>query len=326
MTSLHVLVALLAVLSSGLCEEKKFLQRAGTNYNSRVYKSMLTVTNGEQFGSWTWPEMCPENFFAVGFSIRVEPNQYGLDDTSMNGIRLICAQNEDRSFVYSIESHTGYFGDWSQPQYCPGGVLSSFQLRVEPHQGLFGDDTTVNNIKFRCSTNPTLEGYGTTWGEYGYWSADCVDGGICGVESKMEEYQYGLDDSTLNDVRFHCCAFSQQQRGRKNPNYPQSPGVYLCQRLDCAATNQPLSGKDGALKVPAVSFGGSQRHESLAPDCTLTARILLFVLWTLAGNVLKNATLAQDSVQFVNARPRFIKLSTRLRCTERRNGKRRWSL
>lgn len=102
------------------------------------------------------------------------------------------------------------FGEWTQPMYCPSGTLASFQLRVEPHQGLFGDDTAVNNIKFRCSSNPTLEGAGTDWGEYGYWSEECGDGGICGVETKMEEYQYGLDDSTLNDIRFHCCAKSQK--------------------------------------------------------------------------------------------------------------------
>nr|XP_033497361.1 vitelline membrane outer layer protein 1 homolog [Epinephelus lanceolatus] len=210
MASLFTVVAMLAVLSSGLCEEKTFLQRAGAAFNNRAYSSLLTVNNGEQFGNWTWPEMCPDKFFAVGFSLRVEPNQYGADDTALNGIRLICAKDGNRSFLYSIESHTGYFGDWSHPQYCPSGMLTSFQLRVEPHQGLFGDDTAVNNIKFRCSSNPTLEGRGMDWGEYGHWSQECQDGGICGIETKMEEYQYGLDDSTLNDVRFHCCAKPQQ--------------------------------------------------------------------------------------------------------------------
>ncbi|XP_031723377.1 vitelline membrane outer layer protein 1 homolog [Anarrhichthys ocellatus] len=210
MASLFTAVATLAVLSGGLCEEKGFLQRAGEAFSSRQHRSLLTVGNGEKFGNWTWPEMCPDKFFAVGFSLRVEANQYGADDTALNGIRLICAKDENRGFLYSIESHTGYFGDWSQPQYCPSGVLTSFQIRVEPHQGLFGDDTAVNNIKFRCSSNPTLEGPGTDWGEYGLWSQVCHNGGICGIETKMEEYQYGLDDSSLNDVRFHCCAKPQQ--------------------------------------------------------------------------------------------------------------------
>ncbi|KAL6109630.1 uncharacterized protein ACO6RY_12713 [Pungitius sinensis] len=203
--------AALAALPGGRCQEQKvFLQRAGASFSGREYRSLLTVSNGEAFGAWTWPEMCPDNFFAVGFSLRVEPNQYAADDTGLNGIRLICAKQEDRSFLYSVESHTGYFGDWSQAQYCPSGVLTSFQLRVEPHQGLLGDDTAANNIKFRCSSNPTLEGRGAAWGEYGLWSEECAGGGICGIETKVEEYQYGLDDSSLNDVRFHCCARPQQ--------------------------------------------------------------------------------------------------------------------
>ncbi|KAK5613777.1 hypothetical protein CRENBAI_016317 [Crenichthys baileyi] len=205
MASLLSSVLLVAVAYSGYCEEKVFLQRAGKEFNSRQYRSVLTVNNGEKFGNWTWPEICPDNFFAVGFSVRVESKQHGGDDTALNGIRLICSQDESRSFLYYIESHTGYFGEWSHPQYCPSGVLTSFQIRVEPHRGLLGDDTAVNNIKFRCSSNPMLEAAGMDWGEYGFWSENCTNGGICGIETKMEDYQWGLDDSTLNDVRLFCC-------------------------------------------------------------------------------------------------------------------------
>jgi len=49
------------------------------------------------------------------------------------------------------------------------------------------------------------------WGDYGLWSPVCPQGGgICGIESKVEEYQSGLDDSSLNDVRFFCCDRRQQ--------------------------------------------------------------------------------------------------------------------
>lgn len=72
MARLFAAAALLALLSAGLCGEKVFLQRAGTAFNSRPYKSILNVTNGEKFGDWTWPEMCPETFYAVGFSLRVK--------------------------------------------------------------------------------------------------------------------------------------------------------------------------------------------------------------------------------------------------------------
>lgn len=72
MARLVTAAALLALLSAGRCGEKLFLQRAGTAFNSRPYKSVLNVTNGEKFGDWTWPEMCPESFYAVGFSLRVK--------------------------------------------------------------------------------------------------------------------------------------------------------------------------------------------------------------------------------------------------------------
>ncbi|KAM4581618.1 vitelline membrane outer layer protein 1 homolog [Odontesthes bonariensis] len=205
MAILLAAVAMLAVLSCGFCEEKVVLQRAGKDFNSRQYRSVLTVSNGERFGDWTWPEMCPEGFFAIGFSVRVEPMQYLGDDTALNGIRLVCSKYGERNFLYYVESHTGHTGEWSHPQYCPEGVLTSFQLRVEPHQGMFGDDSAVNNIKFRCSSNPIIEAPGLSFGDYGNWSEDCVNGAICGIETKVEDYQYGLDDSALNDVRLYCC-------------------------------------------------------------------------------------------------------------------------
>ncbi|KAI5611947.1 vitelline membrane outer layer protein 1 [Silurus asotus] len=205
------LLCLLTLASSTEVEvdDQPRVIRAGVNFASRNYTSILTVPNGEKFGIWMWSEMCPVNFYATGFSLRVEPNQYGNDDTALNGIRLFCVQNNDRRFVYSVESHTGHFGEWTDPQWCPTGTLSSFQLRVEPHLGIFGDDTTANNIRFRCSSNPMVEGRGMSWGEYGDWSDVCHNGGICGIQTKMELYQGALDDSSLNNVRFHCCTNNQ---------------------------------------------------------------------------------------------------------------------
>ncbi|MEQ2167334.1 hypothetical protein GOODEAATRI_003101 [Goodea atripinnis] len=97
MASLLSIVVLLSVAYSGFCEEKVFLQRVGKEFNSRQYRYVLTVNNGEKFGDRTWPEICPDNFFAVGFSVRVESKQHGGDDTALNGIRLICFQDESRS-------------------------------------------------------------------------------------------------------------------------------------------------------------------------------------------------------------------------------------
>ncbi|XP_029928074.1 vitelline membrane outer layer protein 1 homolog [Myripristis murdjan] len=210
----YTLLAVLAVFSPGLCE-KTFLQSAGVAFKDRPHTSELTVSYGGQWGNWTWPEMCPDNFFAVGFSVRVEHSQGpDLDDTALNGIRLFCSKDDSRDFMYTVESHTGYYGDWSEPQYCPTGVLTSFQLRVEPYQGPSADDTAANNIKFLCSTDPILEGNGTEWGEYGDWSQGCGKDGICGIDTKMEEYDPNGDNTSLNDVRFYCCAKSEQVRRR----------------------------------------------------------------------------------------------------------------
>uniref|UniRef100_A0A9L0JH58 Vitelline membrane outer layer 1 homolog n=1 Tax=Equus asinus TaxID=9793 RepID=A0A9L0JH58_EQUAS len=37
----------------------------------RGYKSVIEVTNGGPWGHWAWPEMCPDGFFASGFSLKV---------------------------------------------------------------------------------------------------------------------------------------------------------------------------------------------------------------------------------------------------------------
>ncbi|XP_041650069.1 vitelline membrane outer layer protein 1 homolog [Cheilinus undulatus] len=191
MTSLLAVLTLLAVLSGGFCQ-------------NRLYRSVLSVTNGGQWGDWYNVEMCPENYYAIGFSLRVEGGQGDGDDTALNGIRLYCAAENRHGFVHTVESNSGFWGGWTSAQYCDGGVLTAFQLRVEAPVG-GGDDTAANNIRFRCSSNPTLEGQGMGWGDYGGWSETCTNGGICGIKTKVEGRQGGGDDTALNDVRFYCC-------------------------------------------------------------------------------------------------------------------------
>ncbi|XP_053287661.1 vitelline membrane outer layer protein 1-like isoform X1 [Pleuronectes platessa] len=202
MESLLRAVALLAVLSVGLFQRAALMNRRSTT-------SVLTVTNGQRWGTWMLTGMCRDQYFAIGFSTRVEAKQGGGDNTALNGIRLICGKDGKRSLTYTVESHSGFWGEWSNPQYCHTGVLTSFQLRVEGQQGR-GDGTAANNIRFRCSSGHVLEGSGLDWGVYGEWSKNCGHGGICGIETKMEARQGRGDDTTLNDVRFHCCAVPKQ--------------------------------------------------------------------------------------------------------------------
>ena len=68
------------------------------------------------------------------FFLQIESKQ-GLrrDDTSLNGVRLICGSKEgipDGSYAMST---VGPFGDWKGEVRCLyGNVIASFKLQVEP--------------------------------------------------------------------------------------------------------------------------------------------------------------------------------------------------
>ncbi|XP_044306692.1 vitelline membrane outer layer protein 1 homolog [Varanus komodoensis] len=186
----------------------KRIVRANATFANRASYSSISVANGGRWGEWTWTEMCPEGSYATGFSIKVK--EYGggaFDDTALNGIRLFCSTEQTSHIMYTIESKVGDFGHWSGVRWCPrNGVLQSFQLQVEPEQGALYDDTAVNNIKFRCSNGVILEESGGPFGAYSEWSKPCLNGGICGIQTKQEPYQGPVkDDTALNDVRLFCC-------------------------------------------------------------------------------------------------------------------------
>lgn len=40
-------------------------------FESSGRTSVIEVTNGGPWGDWAWPDMCPDGFFASGFSLKV---------------------------------------------------------------------------------------------------------------------------------------------------------------------------------------------------------------------------------------------------------------
>ncbi|XP_051734802.1 vitelline membrane outer layer protein 1-like [Ctenopharyngodon idella] len=174
----------------------------------RHFVSLLTVSNGMEWGSWGQREFCPTRTYAAGFSLMVEERRF-LDNTALNGIRLYCvSQTKDSSESNedtSVQSDVGSWGKWTDIKWCPSGFLTAFQLRVQPSRE-FKDNTAANNIRFNCSQGSLLQGDGTDWGEWGDWSALCQGRGMCGIRTRIEEPQgFFGDDTALNDVRMFCC-------------------------------------------------------------------------------------------------------------------------
>ncbi|KAK2850863.1 hypothetical protein Q5P01_007153 [Channa striata] len=166
----------------------------------------LRVRYSTDWGDWGHADMCPEGFYASGFSIKVERKQGNGDDTALNGVRLYCVNSNNRGGPHTtVESSVGRWGEWTPVKWCSSGYLASFMLRVEPSQGS-GDDTSVNNIKFICSgSGAQLEGDGMEWGSWGTWSNKCPKSAICGLKTRVEAPQGDGDDTALNDVEFFCC-------------------------------------------------------------------------------------------------------------------------
>ncbi|XP_031432759.1 vitelline membrane outer layer protein 1-like [Clupea harengus] len=133
----------------------------------------------------------------------VERRQGIGDDTALNGIRLLCRHIENFALQQTISSFEGRWGSWTPYQDCGSEYLQSFSLRVERPQG-GGDDTAANNIEFRCTNGKLLFGGGMSWGDWGSWSGQCSNG-ICGIMTKVEKPQGGVDDTALNNVQFRCC-------------------------------------------------------------------------------------------------------------------------
>ncbi|KAM7069541.1 vitelline membrane outer layer protein 1 homolog [Molossus nigricans] len=105
----------------------------------------------------------------------------------------------------------GPWGDWAWPEMCPDGFFTSgFSVKVEPPQGIPGDDTAMNGIRLHCSRGKVerdshvVESQSGRWGS---WSEPlwCPHGGFLMAFSLRVEAPNTLGDNTAaNNVRFRC--------------------------------------------------------------------------------------------------------------------------
>ena len=119
--------------------------------------------------------------------------------------------------ISRIESNQQMSGTYNPPGYyctdkvtCPNdGFLTSFMLKVQDYQGIDRDDTTANDLQFRCSNTGMFTALKTNnggpWGTWGCWSDVCSETGICGIETRVDLLESSGDETALNDVRMYCC-------------------------------------------------------------------------------------------------------------------------
>ncbi|XP_066446195.1 vitelline membrane outer layer protein 1 homolog [Eleutherodactylus coqui] len=165
--------------------------------------NIISVSNGDKRGNWGVMEVCDEGTEVRGFQLKVQLCQGPfIDDTSLNGIALLCTKNSSWEAVKIVRSTVGELGSWGPIHWCKSGLLTQFSLSVQS-TGSF-DQTGASNIMFTCSDCSVVEGNGFDWGKYGPWSDRCKKG-IRGIQTRVQDRQgFWTDDVALSDVRFLC--------------------------------------------------------------------------------------------------------------------------
>ncbi|XP_076099030.1 vitelline membrane outer layer protein 1-like isoform X1 [Mytilus galloprovincialis] len=190
--------------------------------NLRKVDKTLTVSNGDAFGAWTTMELCPPESFAIGYDMKIEPDQHSGDDTALNSIKLICG-SKDGHYGSTVTSGEGSWGSWVGSTMCSYSTnqtyLTSFALQVELLQPGDRDDVAATYVKFWCSDLDIKDehkiahppGHGLL-GVYGNQSEKCNPGSaICGLQTNIEAPIFFGDDTALNNVRFFCCPYNNDK-------------------------------------------------------------------------------------------------------------------
>ncbi|XP_069738558.1 vitelline membrane outer layer protein 1 homolog [Phaenicophaeus curvirostris] len=111
---------------------------------------------------------------------------------------------KDAATVTLSVENGGPWGDWGDPVFCPkGSYANGFQLKVEPPQGLFRDDTALNAVRLLCSNGATAT---SSEGPRGTWLSplSCSRGHLSSFRLRVEAPQGLWDDTAANNVDVAC--------------------------------------------------------------------------------------------------------------------------
>uniref|UniRef100_A0A669EDW4 Vitelline membrane outer layer 1 homolog b n=1 Tax=Oreochromis niloticus TaxID=8128 RepID=A0A669EDW4_ORENI len=113
------------------------------------------------------------------------------------------------------------WGNWGSTEMCPvGSYAVGFSIKVETFQGS-GDDTAVNGIRLYCfdpssKRRTTVESAVGSWGD---WTAvkSCASGYLDSFMLRVESFQIGDDDTSVNNIKFTCSGTGAQLVGDGMP-------------------------------------------------------------------------------------------------------------
>lgn len=149
---------------------------AGEAWGAQNHMAAMEVPNGGPWGTWAWPERCPEGTFGTGFSIKV--TALPKAGAQQGGIPRACPGPEGSFLGLSPcperlrppssrcrreggrEGGDGALRESSGCAAASGGdplppgsssPTSPPAVKVEPYQGLLKDDTALNGIRLHCT-------------------------------------------------------------------------------------------------------------------------------------------------------------------------------
>jgi hypothetical protein len=161
------------------------------------------------FGLETPAVYCAPGSYVTGFSQRVEADQGDdddEDDTGLNAVALYCADKSE-SASQRLSAWEGMWGEWSEPQHCPGGALAmEAQIKLEDPQGL-DDAQAATAVRFGCSDGTALQAANDS--AAGAWRgpfACPAKSAFCGLSLWYQPPQDDGDDTALNGIRLRCCS------------------------------------------------------------------------------------------------------------------------
>ncbi len=171
--------------------------------SSLTGSSTIHASDGGQKGRWSLYHSCPENTWANGFRMKVQP-LISSDNSALNNIQLSCSNKKGQYVVVAPADIWGW-GQWGAWHKVPGNqLLTGYSLKIEPQKE--GDNTAANDILFVKSDGQKLSS--SNGGFRGTWQPNtlCPAGtAISAINVRIEKQQGQNDDDTaLNDVKFIC--------------------------------------------------------------------------------------------------------------------------